>query len=228
MGEIMGMGSTHWPAMIQPDEAKPWPFLRTLARDPRVPEALQDPRNWPEGVRQEYGDDEGVSAHREHRRRLVEAFRKMRAEIEAFNPDFILMFGDDQYENFTEDIIPPFCIMAYDDLTSYPFKEGRRGNANVWGEPSDHPIKMQSRPAIAKWLAHRYLEESVDMSYAYKPLHWEGLGHAFVNIQMYLDYDRKGFDYPILPVQVNSYGSKIIRNRRAINGAGQEPDPIFA
>jgi hypothetical protein len=42
---------------------------------------------------------------------------------------------------------------------------------------------------------------------------------------MYLDYDRKGFDVPIVPVQVNSYGSKIIRNRRAINGAGQEPDP---
>ncbi len=43
MGEIMGMGSTHWPAMIQPDEAKPWPFLRTLARDPRVPEAAEGP-----------------------------------------------------------------------------------------------------------------------------------------------------------------------------------------
>ena len=43
MGQIMGMGSTHWPAMIQPDEAKPWPFLRTLAHDPRVPEAAQGP-----------------------------------------------------------------------------------------------------------------------------------------------------------------------------------------
>ena len=64
------------------------------------------------------------------------------------------------------------------------------------------------------------------MSYAYKPLHWEGLGHAFVNIQMYLDYDRKGFDFPIVPVQVNSYGSKIIRNRRAINGAGQSQIPL--
>ena len=53
MGEIMGMGSTHWPAMIQPDEAKPWPFLRTLARDPRVPEGLKNPANWPEAVRQE-------------------------------------------------------------------------------------------------------------------------------------------------------------------------------
>ena len=30
MGTIMGMGSSHWPAMIQPDEARPWPFLRTL------------------------------------------------------------------------------------------------------------------------------------------------------------------------------------------------------
>ena len=85
---------------------------------------------------------------------------------------------------------------------------------------------MQSRPAIAKWLAQRYLEEGVDMSYAYKPLHWQGLGHAFVNIQMYLDYDRKGFDFPIVPVQVNSYGSKIIRNRRAINGAGQGQIPL--
>ena len=41
MGQIMGMGSSHWPAMIQPDEAKPWPFLRTLAHDPRVPAELK-------------------------------------------------------------------------------------------------------------------------------------------------------------------------------------------
>jgi hypothetical protein len=74
---------------------------------------------------------------------------------------------------------------------------------------------------VAKWLACRYLEEGVDMPYAYRPLHWEGLGHAFVNIQMYLDYDRTGFDVPIVPVQVNSYGSKIIRNKRAINGAAR-------
>jgi hypothetical protein len=83
---------------------------------------------------------------------------------------------------------------------------------------------MRSKPDVAKWLAHRYLEEGIDMAYAYRPLHWEGLGHAFVNIQMYLDYDRQGFDMPIIPVQVNSYGSKIIGNRRAINGAGQESD----
>ncbi len=225
MGEIMGMGSTHWPLLVQPDDANAWPFLRTLANDPRVPEELKIPTNWPEAVRVEYGEDDGASAHKEHRARLVTAFRHMKEEIEAFKPDFIVMLGDDQYENFTEDIIPPFCVMAYDDLTSYPFKGRLAGKPNVWGEPEDHGIKIQSKPEIARWLAGRFLEEGVDMAYSYKPLHYEGLGHAFVNIHMFLDYDRTGFDFPVVPIQVNSYGSRIIRNRRAVNGHGVEPDP---
>ncbi len=219
MAEILGMGSTHWPLLIQPDEAKSWPFLRTLANNPDIPDEMKIPTNWPEAVRVEFGEDEGVSAHKEHRDRLVKASRVLKSEIDSFKPDFVLMFGDDQYENFTEDIIPPFCVMAYDDLTSYPFqKRNLGGKRNVWGEPVDHPIKMRSNPEIARWLARRFIEEGVDMSYAYKPLHWEGLGHAFVNIQMFLDYDRTGFDYPIVPVQVNSYGSKVIRSRGGTGG----------
>ena len=37
MAEILGMASTHWPVLIQPDEAKSWPFLRTLANKPDIP-----------------------------------------------------------------------------------------------------------------------------------------------------------------------------------------------
>ena len=107
MGEILGMASTHWPVLIQPDEARSWPFLRALATKADIPEEMKIPTNWPEDVRVEFGEDEGVSAHKKHRDRLVKAFRVLRSEVEAFNPDFILMFGDDQYENFTEDIIPP-------------------------------------------------------------------------------------------------------------------------
>ncbi|MFQ6030708.1 MAG: extradiol ring-cleavage dioxygenase [Dehalococcoidia bacterium] len=229
MGEILGMGSTHWPVLMQPDEAKNWPFLRTLKNNPDIPEELQIPTNWPEDVRVEFGEDEGVSARKVHRDRLVRAFRVLRAELDSFKPDFVLMFGDDQYENFTEDIIPPFCVLAYDDLTSYPYKRRNvGGDKNVWGEPVDHAVNMPSRPDVARWLARRYLEEGMDMSYAYKPLHWEGLGHAFVNIPLYLDYDRKGFDYPIVPVQVNCYGSKVIRNHGGgptLESRGREFDP---
>ena len=67
MGEILGMGSTHWPVLIQPDEARSWPFLRTLANNPDIPEEMKIPTNWPEAVRVEFGEGEGVSAHKEHR-----------------------------------------------------------------------------------------------------------------------------------------------------------------
>ena len=221
MGEILGMASTHWPLLIPPDDGHPWPFQMVMERTPGFPEELKNPSSWPEEARVEFGEDEGVSAHKEHRERLVKSFRVMKDEIDAFDPDFILMFGDDQYENFKEDIIPPFCVLAYDEFVSYPFRKGFIPGRNVWGEDKDHPIKMRGNPQAAKWLTRRLLEEGVDMSYAYKSLHWEGLGHAFVNIQMFLDYDRMGFDYPVVPISVNCYGSSVVRNK---GGIGRDPN----
>jgi hypothetical protein len=45
----------------------------------------------------EWGDDEGITSHKAHRRG-VQSLRKIREEIDAFQPDFILIWGDDQYE----------------------------------------------------------------------------------------------------------------------------------
>ena len=63
------------------------------------------------------------------------------------------------------------------------------------------------------------------MSYAYRPLHEDGLGHAFANTLLFLDLDRTGFNYPILPVAVNCYGSSVIRNRGGGSQYSEEPDP---
>ena len=51
------------------------------------------------------------------------------------------------------------------------------------------------------------------MPYAYKPLHLEGLGHAFINTLLYLDYDRTGWDYPVVPFQINAYGRNMISGK---------------
>ena len=74
------------------------------------------------------------------------------------------------------------------------------------------------------------LDDGFDVAYAYKPLHEPGLGHAFLNTLLYLDYDRKGFDYPVIPFAVNCYGSRIIRNRGGasplvVNGVEMAADP---
>src|SRR6266540_505491 len=188
MGEILGIGTTHYPPGLVPEEFKPWPLARMLHSDPRIPAHMRDPRNWPEPI------------------------RAQREAIEAFEPDFIVMWGDDQYENFREDVIPPFCVLAYDTLAFQPFKR-LHGRPNIWGEPEDKRFTSPGQHAAGRFLASRLLEEGIDMAYAYRPLHEDGLGHAFAYTLLFLDLDRTGFNYPVLPVAVNCYGRDVIRNR---------------
>jgi hypothetical protein len=224
MADILGIGTTHYPPGMVTDEHKPWPLVHMLRNDPRIPEHMKNPANWPEPLRAEWGEDEGVAAHKEHRVRVLSSFRRQRELINAFAPDLIVMWGDDQYENFREDIIPPFCVLAYEELKFQPFKR-LRGRANIWGEPADKVFVQRGHHQAGRYLARRLLEEGIDMSYAYKPLHEDGLGHAFANTLLYLDLDRKGFDYPVLPVAVNCYGSAVIRNRGGGMQFSNEPDP---
>ena len=224
MGEILGIGATHYPPGLVPEEYKPWPLARMLQTDPRIPAHMKDPANWPEPMQAEWGDDEGITSHKAHRARVFKAFRKIREEIDAFQPDFILIWGDDQYENFKEDIIPPFCVLAYEQLTFQPYHR-LRDRPNIWGEPNDKVFTSPGHHAAGRFLTSRLLEEGIDMAYAYRPLHEDGLGHAFANTLLFLDLDRTGFNYPVLPVAVNCYGSSVIRNRGGGSQYSEEPDP---
>ena len=55
MGEILGIGVTHYPGLIQPDEQMAGLLNRTLNSE-QVPEALKDPARWPEPMRKEWAD----------------------------------------------------------------------------------------------------------------------------------------------------------------------------
>src|SRR5690606_3345026 len=90
-------------------------FLKML-QDPAVPDEMRDPASWPAGLRAEWGEDQGLTAAREQRKALTDDFRIMRGELERFDPDFVLIWGDDQYENFREDGVPGFSVLAYDHV----------------------------------------------------------------------------------------------------------------
>lgn len=231
MGEILGLGVTHYPPFIAPDEDRMFPLRRTLARDDRVPEAMKDPSNWPQPMQDEYGTDEGYTAAVQHRERLIGAFRKVRAELDAFKPDFVLIWGDDQYENFREDIIPPFCLLAYSEAECQPFclPDGS-ARRNTWNEAPETVFKYQGMPSASRYLVTQLIDHGIDLAYAYQPLHYPGLAHAFINTLLYLDYDRQGFDYPVVPFAINCYGSRVIRNRGGAfpgraNGQELDADP---
>ena len=162
-----------------------------------------------------FGDDDGVTSSRKHRARLIENFRAQRRMIDAYKPDFIVIFGDDQYENFREDIIPPFCIFGLDDdFQSQPWSRKRYAESgNAWGEPNDWTFKLRGHRDGAKLLTTELIKQGVVMPYAYKPLHQSVLATAFTNTLAYLDYDRVGLPHPIVPFHVNCYGSDVLNAR---------------
>ncbi|MDP3176079.1 MAG: hypothetical protein Q8M88_16745 [Phenylobacterium sp.] len=206
MGDILALGLTHYPPLSGRDEQMAG-LLRRMLTMPRLPEHLKDPKSWPEEMRQQWANDEGLAAAARHRADLVGWMDRSREALDAFKPDFVLMWGDDQYENFREDIIPPFAISAHEEFNFSPPAD------NVWGEDPTKKIRIAGAPKIAKELTTSLIEEGFDVAYSYKPLH-HPLGHAFYNAVNYLDYGReKGFPYPLIPFAINCYGRRVIAQR---------------
>jgi hypothetical protein len=206
MGAILGLGVTHYPPLATRDENMAR-ILRRVLQDPDLPERFRTPAGWPEAMRRDWGTDEGLAAARQHRAALVAKFRETRRRLDAFGPDLVVIWGDDQYENFKEDVIPPFCVLAYEAIEHRPWSE--TSSPNVWDEPKDTTFVYKGHRAAAKALASGLLGEGFDVSYAYRPLH-HPLGHAFMNTLLFLDYDRQGFPYPVVPFSVNCYGRRVI------------------
>ena len=221
MGEILGLGMTHYPPLIGTDENMAG-ILRAVLKDPGLPERYRDPANWPEAMRREYGNDGGTASAAAHRAELVRHFRHARKLLDEFRPDVVVMWGDDQHENFTEDVIPPFCVLAYDQVEAR-HRPRDTSAPNVWGEGPEKGFRINGHREAGKYLARRLLEQGVDTAYAYKPLHHQGLAHAFLNTILYLDYDRTGFPYPVVAFQVNCYGRRVIAQR---GGRGSLAHPL--
>lgn len=215
MAQILGLGITHYPPLSTRGNMS-GRVLKCLA-DPALAERYRSVDDWHPTMREQWGSDQGQAHSDRHRQDLIAQFRRIRAELDAFNPDFVLIWGDDQYENFREDCVPAFSILAYDSVDIQPWKGYRRG-PNVWDEPEEQTFTVKGHRAGGKFLARALLKEGIDVAYAYKPLH-RPLGHAFGNSVLYLDYDRKGFPYPTVPFAVNAYGRWVI----AAHGAPMFP-----
>jgi hypothetical protein len=211
MGEMLGIGMTHAPHFQYPDENMS-DLLRMRLKNPQTPMELRDPRNWPTAMQAEWSDDEGLAAARRHRDTLVHGFRVARAALDAFQPDFVLIWGDDQYENFKEDVVPPFCVYAMDEIPCelYANTYASHASTNVFGKPPDLRVQLKGSREAGSYLARQLILSGFDVAYSYRFHHAEVLNHAFARTALYLDYDQLGFPYPIVPFHVNCYGSDLV------------------
>jgi hypothetical protein len=221
MGELLGIGLSHAPMFQFPDENMA-DILRSYLTRESIPAERRAMENWPKAMRAEWGDDEGLMAARAHRELVVNAFRQLRAALDAFQPDFVLIWGDDQYENFKEDVVPPFCVYMYDQLDCLPYQASRviKTPRNVWDQPTDKVVPVRGHREAASYLARELILNQFDVAYAYKPHHHPTLAHAFMRTIMFLDYDQQGFDYPVIPFHVNCYGSDLMNRSEVQENTG--------
>ena len=215
MAEILGLGLSHYPPLSSPDEQMSW-ILRKTLQDPSIPPEHKDPKHWPPAMRAEWGEDEGLLSAATHRAAMVERFRHVRQALDDFKPDLVLIWGDDQYENFREDVIPAFSVCAYPDMDLYPWRHAQGssmmegGKPNAWGEGKDLHYRLKGHPQAAKLITKGLIDAHFDVAYAYKPLHHNSVAHAFMNAILYLDYERQGWPYPTVTMPINCYGRRVI------------------
>ena len=224
MGDVLLLGMTHFPRLRMPDNEWNKLFLKMLS-DPALPEHMRSPSSWPEGLRHEWADDQGLRAAQRQRKALTDDFRIMRQELEKFQPDFILVWGDDQYENFQDDGIPAFGILAYDKIELEPWKlrmtDARSSNLEE-RKVDEAPRILECHRDGAKYIASRLLTKGFDITYSYRPRH-VGLGHAFLNLVLYLDPDEKGFPWRMVPFSINCYGRIVVSQKGFPKGLSEAP-----
>jgi hypothetical protein len=211
MADILGLGLTHYPGLAMRGNLAA--RVKTFMHDPLLPERYRNPATWPEPMREEWSDDDGVAASDRHRAALIEGMRWVRRELDAFHPDLVLVWGDDQYENFREDLVPPLSVLAYESFDVQPWEHRRA--ANAWDEPADTAFHYSGHRQAGKYLATHLLEDGFEVAYAYKPLR-DPMPHAFLHTALYLDWDRAGFPYPILPFAINCYGRALVPLRGTV------------
>ncbi len=230
MGQVLGLGLSHYPGPLVP--VQHWP--RMLARNVKVgripPEVYADRDGWPAAMRAEWGQDQGQAAAVHHRDRLLAGYAVLRGELDAFAPDLVLVFGDDQFENFRLDGVPAFCAYLFDEITCRPYASGGipfETDQNAFDLPVDTPLIVRGHRPAAHALVTHLLGESFDLAWASTTRHPAGLAHSFSNTVLFLDLPDagRGFRYPLIPIHVNCYGGQLLSG--AARGAGADA-PAFS
>jgi hypothetical protein len=126
----------------------------------------------------------------------MEAIAKLRQKIEAFDPDVLIVVGDDQHENLVDDNMPPFSIYMGEEV------EASTSLRYLKQSKSENRTKYRVDAKLAESLIAGLMDEGFDPAYSKRTRYDGGLGHAFARVLKFLTPDASR---RIIPVMVNTY-----------------------
>ncbi|MFB3119499.1 MAG: hypothetical protein ACE1Y2_03105, partial [Stenotrophomonas maltophilia] len=187
MAEILGLGCSHGPIILNP--AENWANSRERVYA-RVPNYEKPPQ-----LVAELGDDNGLTQDRQDQQRVVDSFKVLHDRLHEFNPDVLMIIGDDQAENFKQENLPPFCIYTGSQVEGYPFQRpGAR--VNLWGAGPDTKYSFSCPKEFSQAMRNHLIRDGFDLASSSALRGWEwGLAHAHINPLVFLDPEGK---FPLL------------------------------
>ena len=141
--------------------------------------------------------------------RAEAALDRLAAQLEAAEPDVVLVVGDDQGELFGSDNFPAIAVYRGEELVMKP-SEHLKGmppwaDTRFWsGYRMDLPHRYPGAPQLATDLVHGLVREGVDVTSCDNvpdPTK-RGFGHAFGFV---IERLMKDVQIPMLPVMLNTY-----------------------
>ena len=158
MAEILGLGCTHYPGLLQPDERLPGGFHHLLTA-PNVPAQSKDRANWPDrscwpNSATTRGVASGATLWRAYGGRLPRRAQVAGRLQSRFRADL----GRRPVRELPRRHHPGVLRVSGldEDFALKPWHNGNGGKPNRWDEPGDWTMKLRgaARCGEVSWPAH--------------------------------------------------------------------------
>jgi Catalytic LigB subunit of aromatic ring-opening dioxygenase len=195
---VIGIGTSHSPQLSI--RAKDWGHLQKKDEtDPRLDYPALVKRAKP-GLAAELTPEK----FRERDEACLKGVKNLGDALQKANADVVVVFGDDQHEQFHDENMPTFAIyhgkslpvVKDNKLRSSGWKDAERQG---WAETAS---EYETAPDLANHLIHSLVDAEFDIARCNKLREEIGVGHAFSFL-----YRRvlPGNRLPMVPVMVNTY-----------------------
>jgi hypothetical protein len=226
MAEILGLTVADFPYLRMKPQYLPSVIMGNMARGWLDKPHLKDPKNWPQAMQDDWAMDQGLAVAQAVQARQIEQFRKLRQAIDELRPDLMVFLYRDLGETFRTHASPRYWIHAHEHVDTKLFQiHGIR--ENYFEEDPERVDTLQGHREAALHLARRLQDRGFDPLYARESMHPNGLGHNALATAVHLDWDRRRFDTPIVPVAVDPFGFLRTRNAEGLSPWNRDaPGPL--
>jgi hypothetical protein len=185
------LAASHSPFLFTPSEQWEPGRAARLARGGMSPETIVD----------------SVEENAAKEKRIKAAYGVLREHLDAAKPDVLLVFGDDQLEQFGFKNFPALAMFTGEAYSGY--KISRWVGLPVGGKrperekTPEHWVTVKSHPQFSHALFRELMIDGFDLAMSNDlPDPHEGMGHAFMRPSYYLNPD---YQIPTVPFYVNCY-----------------------